>query len=240
MPAPLGKALAALTYLAPGPRAAFDLEVRRLRPRPQGRLLDVGSGGGHDMALLQELGWQVEGVEFDPKAAAVARARGLKVHAGTLEQQAFPADQFDVVSLSHVVEHLHDPRATLQECRRILKPGGDLVIATPNARGLTHRKYREHWYALDPPRHLILFTQSSLRALVGQAGFSGITTRTTVRDELMLDISSRSIRNTGRWQWGQRPSLAGAVSSHLVQYLAPVGVALGIREGDELFMTARK
>jgi 2-polyprenyl-3-methyl-5-hydroxy-6-metoxy-1,4-benzoquinol methylase len=240
LPRALGKALAALTYLVPGPRAAFDLEVRRLGPRPGARLLDVGSGGGHDMDLLQQLGWQVEGVEFDPKAAAVARARGLLVHAGTLEQQSFPDEQFDVVSLSHVVEHLHDPLATLRECRRVLKTGGDLVVATPNARGLTHRKYGEHWYALDPPRHLMLFTQASLKALVQQAGLRAPATRTTVRDELMLDVSSRSIRDTGRWQWGQPPSLASAVSSHLVQYLAPVQVALGRREGDEIFLTARK
>jgi 2-polyprenyl-3-methyl-5-hydroxy-6-metoxy-1,4-benzoquinol methylase len=240
LPAPAGRLIAALTHLFPGFRAAFDLEVRGLGPSASGRLLDVGCGDGTDLAQLRDLGWQAEGVEVDREAVKVARDRGLTVHQGTLDGQRFPSDSFDVVTMSHVVEHLHDPEAVLRECRRILKPGGSLIVATPNVRGMLHRKYRQHWLALDPPRHLLLFSQIALASVARAAGFAQVHTRSTVRNEDMLDYSSRIIRSDGRFTWGYLPPLHKRLSSHLVQTVAPVFIALGFAEGDEIMMTARK
>lgn len=240
LPAPLGRAVALLTRCLPGFQAAFDLEVRGLGPRSDQRLLDVGCGDGTDIAQLKSLGWQVEGAEVDPVAVKVARERGLIVHHGTLSEQAFPAESFDVVSMSHVIEHLHSPREVLLECRRILKPGGRLIIATPNVHGMLHQKYKEHWLALDPPRHLMLFTQASLATMVKQTGFSNVTTRSSFRSEDSIDFSSRLIRKNGRYEWGNIPPLYARLPGHLVQFLAPAVTALGLGEGDEIFMVAKK
>jgi SAM-dependent methyltransferase len=240
LPRLAGRAVAALTHLLPGLRSAFDVQVRGLQPGPGQRLLDVGCGAGRDLALLRELGWVVEGVEVDPASLRVARDRGLTVHQGTLAEQAFAADSFDVVAMSHVIEHLHQPQAVLRECFRILRRGGRLIVATPNARGMLHRKYREYWLALDPPRHLILFTQDSLGALITQGGFSRVKTRTTVHNAFAIDYSSRFIQTTGRYEWGQLPAFPRRIASQLAQAIAPTRIALGHGEGDELFTLAFK
>lgn len=103
---------------------------------------------------MQALGWQVEGVDFDPKGVRNAQAKGLTVHLGDLDRQGYPDDSFDAVAMSHVIEHVPDPSALLRECRRILKPGGRLVVLTPNVASWGHRLYGSDWRGLEPPRRM--------------------------------------------------------------------------------------
>jgi SAM-dependent methyltransferase len=147
-------------------------EIMYLDGVPPGRLLDVGCGDGTMLARLRRLGWAGEGTEVDPEAAAHARTRhGLVVHLGPLETLRFPDGTFDAVVMNHVVEHVHDPIALLRECRRILGPGGQLRVVTPNPRSLGHRTFGTNWHHLDPPRHLHLFSRSTLRLSAEKAGF---------------------------------------------------------------------
>jgi 2-polyprenyl-3-methyl-5-hydroxy-6-metoxy-1,4-benzoquinol methylase len=171
------KSLGWFIYLFPLRRRGLDGDIRFLRALPQGRLLDVGCGSGDWLALMHGLGWQVAGVDFDDNAVKVARGRGLDVSCGALEQQNLTSDSFDAVALSHVIEHVPDPIQTLAECLRILKPGGTLVLFTPNASSLGHRIFKQHWRGLEPPRHLHLFSTQSIRALLGLAGFKNISIR---------------------------------------------------------------
>ena len=159
--------------LAPLRGALVDREIRHLPARPGGRLLDVGCGNGHFLAQIAALGWRAEGVDPDPAGVAAARAAGLRVRQGTLADfDDEHAGAFDVVTLSHVIEHLHEPRTELTRIRRLLRPGGLLWIATPNLEGLGHRRYGPAWVHLDPPRHLVLFTRDSLEELLRQTGFA--------------------------------------------------------------------
>lgn len=139
----------------------------------QGCLLDVGSGSGSFLATMQAFGWQVCGVEPDPIAASITqRQLGLDIYAGTLEDAAYPNDTFDVITMNHVIEHLPNPARTLVECYRILRPGGRLVIQTPNSESLGHRRvFRRSWIHLDPPRHLYIFSPTALGTLAQHAGF---------------------------------------------------------------------
>jgi 2-polyprenyl-3-methyl-5-hydroxy-6-metoxy-1,4-benzoquinol methylase len=121
-----------LAYLNPIRRANFDLNVFCLRAKPHGRLLEVGCGSGMILKSMQKLGWQVEGVDFDPAAVEAARKRGLDVHLGTLSEQEFRANSFDAIIMGHCIEHVPDPINLLRECYRILEPGGRLVVITPN------------------------------------------------------------------------------------------------------------
>jgi len=153
-------------------KAEADRTVRHLRPpSPEPKLLDLGCGNGAFLAQMRDVGWEVAGLEPDPKSAAAAVQAGLPVRAALLEDHTFPESHFDAVTLSHVIEHLHDPVGTLKMCRRVLKPGGVLWVATPNLNSLGHQIYGSDWFGLDPPRHLVLFTPDSLRGALRSAGF---------------------------------------------------------------------
>ena len=139
---------------------------------PGGKALDVGCGNGNYLYSLRELGWQVIGVEPDVKAARFARTElGLDVRPVTLEKAGLDSESVDVAFMLHVLEHVPNPLRTLQEIRRVLKPGGYLVIETPNVASWTARLFSSWWFHLDAPRHLYLFTPQTLSALLRSAGF---------------------------------------------------------------------
>jgi 2-polyprenyl-3-methyl-5-hydroxy-6-metoxy-1,4-benzoquinol methylase len=166
-----------LEPIAPATRRATERLVR-YAPAPTGsrRLLDVGSSHGAYVALMRELGWDAHGIELDADAVARAREAGLPVRQGTMADLRPEIDgEFDFVTIGHVIEHAHDPIASLQAVRRVLSPGGKLWLATPNLRSLGCRVFGSRWRALDPPRHLVLFTPESLNAALQRAGFRDIS-----------------------------------------------------------------
>lgn len=162
-----------LARLVPKRRWFADRLVRNLSsPRGRGRLLDVGCGDGTFLAEMDHAGWEVHGLEPDPEAAAVARNRGVPVVETQLEDASFEAGSFDAVTMSHVIEHLHDPVGALRICRHLLRPGGTLWIATPNLEARGHAIFARDWIGLDPPRHLVLFTRESLANAMEQVGLA--------------------------------------------------------------------
>jgi 2-polyprenyl-3-methyl-5-hydroxy-6-metoxy-1,4-benzoquinol methylase len=168
-----------LRPLAEPSDVAYRFLERRPDDAPQPRLLDVGCGGGAFLAAAREAGWEAAGIDFDAKAVAGARRRGLDVSLGGLESVADRAGQYDAVTLSHVIEHLHDPAGALRTIRHILKPGGRLYVETPNLDSIGRRLYGRHWRGLEPPRHLVLFNRPGLAALLARSGFEAIRFRRT-------------------------------------------------------------
>ena len=159
--------------VAPARGALVDREIRHLPAIPGGRLLDVGCGSGAFLVQMAALGWRAQGIDPDPAAVASAREAGLSVTQGTLADLDLDehAGAFDAVTLSHVIEHLHDPAEDLRRVHRLLRPGGLLWIATPNLEALGLRRFGRDWLGLDPPRHLVLFTRASLERLLRDTGF---------------------------------------------------------------------
>ncbi len=103
------------------------------RLRSSGSLLDVGAGIGTFLDIAQKNGFDVHGTEVSEKAIGITKKLyGIDLLHGSLEKQKFNECSFDVVTLWHVLEHLPYPKLTLSECKRILKPGGHLIIAVPN------------------------------------------------------------------------------------------------------------
>jgi predicted SAM-dependent methyltransferase len=93
---------------------------------------------------------------------------------GGIETLAEKTETFDLVTLSHVIEHLYDPIDVLKTCHKILKPGGRLWLETPNLESKGHEIFGKDWRDLDPPRHLLIFNRSSLIKAIGSAGFTHI------------------------------------------------------------------
>lgn len=192
------KLIGSLVFLHPIRRAFIDCGVLRLNSQPGGRLLEVGCASGGLLEYLQSLGWQTEGVEIDPVAVEQARLKKLQVRLGQLEDQGYPHNHFDVIVMSHVIEHIHDPLELLRECRRILKPNGRLVIITPNLESWGHQIFKSAWLALDPPRHLYLFTKQSLQALTIKADFKIRALKTEATGARWIYLASRAISSTGK------------------------------------------
>lgn len=149
-----------------------------LRAQGDRRLLDVGCGTGNALSMHAAFGWRTWGVEMHPPTAETARRRGHEVFTGTLEQADYADGFFDVVMFHHSLEHVHAPDAALAEAFRVLKPGGRLLVALPNAGGLPRRLFRGAWYPWDPPRHLWHFDARTLGQLLRRTGFRIIGLRT--------------------------------------------------------------
>jgi 2-polyprenyl-3-methyl-5-hydroxy-6-metoxy-1,4-benzoquinol methylase len=159
----------------PAARAIIDAGMRRLQKAEAGkRLLDVGCGNGSFLLLARSAGWDVFGVDFDARAVEAANRQGLNVRLGGMEELDPALDQFDVITLSHVIEHVPQPVMMLQRCYELLRPGGGVWIETPNISSQGHRLFGKNWRGLEPPRHLVLFTLESMKGALKTAGFSGI------------------------------------------------------------------
>lgn len=161
--------------LMPNTRAATDAAMRHLPRAKEGqRLLDMGCGNGQFLLRARSAGWGVVGVDFDAKAVDAARGQNLDVRLGGVEGLDPKREQFDVITLAHVIEHVHHPLRVLRVCNKLLKPGGCLWLETPNIASEGHRLFGASWRGIEPPRHLVLFTHESIRSALSLAGFSEV------------------------------------------------------------------
>ncbi len=142
------------------------------------RFLDIGCATGMLLEHMRVRGWQVQGVEIcRPSAEYGIRTRGVPIHIGPLEEARFPEGSFRTVHFSHLIEHVNDPRAFLGEVYRVLAPGGQAVIVTPNVKGLQARLLGPKWRSAIAD-HLFLFDPISLGRLLGEVGFRTVAVKT--------------------------------------------------------------
>lgn len=164
-------------------RREFKPLLDRIRKfRPEGRLLEVGCAGGAALVEARDHGYSVVGVELSSAMAEWGRTTfGLDIRSGTLEQQVFDHESFDVVFMGDVVEHLLTPRVVLAEVRRVLKPGGVIALAYPME--LNHivprlrRILRLRKRSPFKPYHLFYYTPETMGRLLESVGLHVLETR---------------------------------------------------------------
>jgi 2-polyprenyl-3-methyl-5-hydroxy-6-metoxy-1,4-benzoquinol methylase len=139
-------------------------------------LLDYGCGKGNLCRLAREIGMEVVGIEPDEAARTQASAtisNEVFAHLSGL-QRAHPNRQFDLICLWESIEHLRSPWTDLSALRGFLKPGGRLLISTPNAGSLRARFLGGRWENYVNPTHFYCFTRTSLRTALTASGYTGI------------------------------------------------------------------
>jgi SAM-dependent methyltransferase len=150
--------------------------------RPPQSFLDVGCGDGRYLRLLERRGVprpRIHGLELDARVVESLRAEGFSVHAERIEEcQRFEPASLDLVSMFHVIEHLADPGAAVDQVARWLRPGGVFALETPNLESLDARLFESGlWGGYHIPRHWHVFTPGSLRRLLEARGFEVVGLR---------------------------------------------------------------
>ncbi|WP_235003994.1 class I SAM-dependent methyltransferase [Aequorivita lipolytica] len=131
----------------------------------KGSLLDVGAGTGDFLKVAKEKGWQVQGTEPNENAAKLALEKGIQLNPSL---NNFKGNEFDVVTLWHVLEHVPNLEETISELSSLVKPNGTLIIAVPNFKSFDAKHYGKFWAAYDVPRHLWHFSKKSIEQLFSE------------------------------------------------------------------------
>lgn len=160
-----------------GRRKVLERVVEDLRLPARARILDAGCGSGRNMVELARHG-TVTGIELSETSVSLARERGVgEVIAGSVLEMPFEADSFDLAASLDVIEHLEDDLAALRELRRVVAPGGSLLVTVP--------AYQWLWSGHDEiNHHFRRYTRRSLQRAGEQAGWHQV--RTTYFNSLLL------------------------------------------------------
>jgi 2-polyprenyl-3-methyl-5-hydroxy-6-metoxy-1,4-benzoquinol methylase/rRNA maturation protein Nop10 len=223
-------------------REKVELSIMTLNAELRGKLLDVGCGTGAFLTKMRDLGWEVTGVEPDEEAVKVAQERfRLNILKATLEEAEFPENEFNAITMNHVIEHLPDPVGTLKECSRVLKTGGRLVVVTPNAESLGAQLFNNAWRGWEVPRHFQIFSLRTLQDCVEKAGLQIVNFYTTAKSAYCMWKASYLIQRNDELHDGSPHKqnfwlrLLG-LSFRVIEY----GLCRMMDVGEELVLIATK
>lgn len=162
-----------------------------------GKFLDIGSSFGGFLSVAKANGFEVQGVEVSKYASDYANLAGIPTYAGSLLEAKFPDSNFDVICLIEVIEHLEAPHLIFPELRRILKPGGLLLLQTANFEGWQAKtegsKY--HYYM---PGHVFYYSDSILKKILTPLGFNRYISYFGV-DFSLLAKMKKAVGSFNRW-----------------------------------------
>jgi 2-polyprenyl-3-methyl-5-hydroxy-6-metoxy-1,4-benzoquinol methylase len=174
--------------------------VQRASGLQQGRALDVGCGTGAFLNTLKQAGWKAEGIEPDADARAMARQNyGVDVQEASA-LFTLPKNTFDVITLWHVLEHVHDLHGYIDQLRSLLRSNGVLIIAVPNYTSGDADTYGRNWAAYDVPRHLYHFSPESMRVLMSAHQMKLLRMQPMWFDSFYISLLSSKYR-FGQTRW---------------------------------------
>ena len=157
-------------------------------------LLDIGTGRGYFLNHMQEQGYKCTGIEQDPDVRALA---SKDFNLSILPPEGLyklEEKQFDLITLWHVLEHVHDLEGYLDKIKSLLKDNGLLVIALPNPICTDEKIYKEHWAGWDTPIHLWHFRPKNIKELLSQYQFKMVNKRRLPFDPFYISILSSQQR----------------------------------------------
>ena len=190
------------TFLRKTYHNVFGNYLGEVLSKTRGKVLDIGCGLGTTLDDLVRSGCEVLGIEPNPDAAKMCKERGLNVECGLIEDMIYPENFFDVVLLFHVIEHLPSPKNTLQKIFQILKPGGRLFIACPNADSYLFKFFGEYWAGWHLPFHFYHFTPQTMSKLIGLTAFEIVKLKARTSDLVFhrsLIAFLRGKRKDAKW-----------------------------------------
>lgn len=205
----------------------------------EGVLLDYGCGSSRFLDEARELGWQTVGVDFAPdvtnRVAAAGHRAGLVADGLDV---VLAGAEVRVVRMNHVVEHLFHPRDALAEIRDAMAPGGRIHIATPNPTGIASRLFRQRWFALEAPRHAVIYPSATLAAMLRDIGFRDIEILHPVVTKDLL--RSWGLRRFARGRLAHADVQALGEDPHRARVLRPVAKAAAVLGlADQFHLLAR-
>ena len=214
----------------------------------KGNILDVGCANGEFLFFAKKRGFTPYGVEVNKSTADIAVRNGFTVFQGTLEEAKFQDNFFSVIYLGDVLEHVTDPKALLTECHRILKEGGILTVATPNANcffvgstRLFHQWLKFPWPVLIPPYHVFIFSDKNIEKLLSVASFTKISVR-YLPPKLYHELASTGLVKEIREQGSVFKILYAFLvfSSYSLLYLVNMVLRIFIRKDFRMIVFAKK
>jgi ubiquinone/menaquinone biosynthesis C-methylase UbiE len=143
------------------------------------KVLDIGCSIGATLHAAEQLGWKATGVDVSNSAIELCRKDGLDCLKVKGVRLPFESETFDLVTHWHVIEHVQNVAEALCEWRRVLKPGGLMVMETPNSRFLKARLLGSRYEKFWPAEHLYTFNRKNLSSILERSGFKIINSRLT-------------------------------------------------------------
>ena len=144
--------------------------VRNIGCSPRS-LLDIGCSIGTTVDFYTQQGWLAKGVDIDKGAVEYGIGLGRNLMFGTVESVD---DEFDVILISHLFEHLLDPGKFLKQCSQRLTPDGHLFLITPTFRSFRGWLYRENWNGFCPGEHQWIYSKKSMKLLLNRHNFTAL------------------------------------------------------------------
>ncbi|MGL6193488.1 MAG: class I SAM-dependent methyltransferase [Thermoguttaceae bacterium] len=150
------------------------------------KVLDIGCGYCETLGFHKNRGCEVYGVEADSHALAIAQRYGFNIDIGLFDYKKYEENFFDYVTMQQVFEHLVDPRKTLTEIHKILKPGGSLILSIPNLKAFGRYFFGKYWCAWHIPFHRHFFNKKSMELIANETGFSVETMKSSTETTYLL------------------------------------------------------
>ena len=160
--------------------------------KKKGSLLDIGAGTGDFLVTAKTNGWEITGIEPNDNAKKLAVAKGVSFEN---DLKAIENQQFDVITMWHVLEHVPNLEHQIQELKRLLKPNGTIIIAVPNYKSYDASHYGEFWAAYDVPRHLWHFSKTSIEKLFSRENMKLVKTLPMIFDSFYVSLLSEKYKN---------------------------------------------
>lgn len=193
----------------------------------RGKLLDVGCGGGYLIEEAINSGFKAEGVDPSRQAVNFCRQKNLKVTWGFLERLKYPAGSFDIVVVSHVLEHVKNQYHFLHIIRKILKKNGFLYLSQTNYTGTIPKLYGRFWEGWMPKEHFVHFSPQGIKYLLEHANLR------------VLDIKILPLGYMLKWQWGNLSIVANNLYNSISFIISKFRLGFPFI-GDQMYILAKK